>query len=118
MSSWRADTHTNGALQERVEIERLDGSTVEYRRYDGSLVIQEQRAATPDEIILVDDHLDQEDKETKASNVEQAVTSLRTWAEDARNTTVTTANHETVTQTVVDRLGVFFDRFADLIESR
>jgi hypothetical protein len=114
----RSDTYQAGALQERIEIERLGPSTVEYRRLDGALVIQEQRPATAEEEAIVDIHNAQEDKEEKATAVEQAVANLRTWAEDARNTTVTGANNDTVTQTVVDRLGTFFDRFADLIESR
>jgi hypothetical protein len=116
--TWRKETFAQSGLVERTEIERIDGSTVEYRRYDGSLVIQEQRPATPDEIETVDTHEAGVVLDQKRTNVEQAVTALRSWAEDAQNTTVTTGNHETVTQTVVDRLGVFFDRFADLIETR
>ena len=50
-------------------------------------------------------------------NVVQAVAVLRQWAADAAGTNVTNGNNTNVTQTVVDRLGVFFDRFADLIES-
>jgi hypothetical protein len=115
---YRHDSYDSGSLVERIEIERFDPSTVEYRRFDGALVIQEQRPATQPEIDLVDDHDAGEVLDQKRSNVEQAVASLRSWAEDARNTTVTGANNDTVTQTVVDRLGTFFDRFADLIESR
>ena len=118
MTTYRKDTYDSTSLQERIEIERLDPSTVEYRRYDGSLVVQEQRPATPDEIEQVDTHEAGVVLDQKRTNVEQAVSTLRSWAEDARNTTVTGANNDTVTQTVVDRLGTFFDRFADLIESR
>ncbi len=114
---YSSEIYDESGLTERIEIERLNG-TVEYRRYDGSLVIQEQRPATTDEIETVDNHdaglvLDQ-----KRSNVAQSVTTLRQWAIDAQGTTVTTGNAVATLQTVVDRLGVFFDRFADLIESQ
>ncbi len=113
----RRETFDQSGLVERVEIERLNG-TVEYRRFDGSLTIQEIRPATPDEIVTVDDYdaglvLDQ-----KATNVSQAVVTLRQWASDAESTTVTKANSVATLQTVINRLGIFFDRFADLIESR
>jgi hypothetical protein len=116
--TWRIDNTADGVLIDRVEIERFDPSTVEYRRYDGLLALQEQRAATNEETAIVDKKIARDARQAKVAAVDQAVTALRSWAEDARNTTVTTGNHETVTQTVVDRLGVFFDRFADLIETR
>ena len=115
---FRTETYAASQLVERIEIERFDPSTVEYRRFDGSLVIQEQRPATPDEIVTVDDYDDGVALNQKATNVSQAVTTLRQWAVDAAGTTVNNGNNRAVTQQVVDRLGVFFDRFADLIESR
>ena len=113
----RTETYDSSGLVERVEIERLNG-TVEYRRYDSTLTLVETRPATADEILLVDAQIDTDDREQKATNVSQAVTSLRQWATDAQNITVTTGNAVATLQTVVDRLGVFFDRFADLIESK
>ena len=113
----RTETYAAGQLVERVEIERLNGA-VEYRRYDSTLTLVEQRAATPDEILRVDEQIDDEDRDTKGNNVSQAVTTLRQWASDAAGTTVTTGNQVAVLQQVVDRLGTFFDRFADLIESK
>ncbi len=113
----RHETYDQGSLVERIEIERLNG-TVEYRRFDSTLTIVEQRAATPDEILRVDAQIDSDDREQKATNVSQSVTTLRQWATDAAGTTVTTGNQVTVLQQVVDRLGTFFDRFADLIESK
>ncbi len=113
----RSETFAQSNLVERVEIERLNG-TVEYRRFDSTLTLVETRPATTDEIELVDAQIDQEDREQKADNVSQAVTTLRQWASDAAGTTVTTGNQVTVLQQVVDRLGTFFDRFADLIESK
>ncbi len=116
--TYRHDRFANGTLIERVEIERVDEVTVVFRRYDGSLVEQENRPATADEIVRVDEHEAAEVQEVKRQNVKNAVATLRSWAEDARNTTVTGANNDAVTQQVVDRLGTFFDRFADLVETR
>ena len=113
----RHDIYDEDGLVERIEIERLNG-TVEYRRYDSTLTIVEQRAATPAEIIRVDEQVDSDDRQQKADNVSQAVTTLRQWASDAAGTTVTTGNQVAVLQQVVNRLGTFFDRFADLIESK
>lgn len=56
--------------------------------------------------------------QTREDNLAAAVATLRQWAQDAAGTTVTNGNNTAVTQTVVNRLGVFFDRFADLIENR
>ncbi len=114
----RHETYDQTGLLERIEIERLNSSTVEYRRYDSTLTIVETRPATPDEILLVDAQIDSEDREQKGTNVSQAVTALRQWALDAQSTTVTSPNAVVTLQIVVDRLGIFFDRFADLIESR
>ncbi len=113
----RTETYDQSGLVERIEIERSNG-TVEYRRYDSALTIFEARPATPDEIEAVDEQIDQEDREQKGTNVSQAVTTLRQWASDAAGTTVTNGNNKVVTQQMVNRLGIFFDRFADLIESK
>ena len=113
----RTETYDETGLVERIEIERSNG-TVEYRRYDSTLTIVEQRAATPTETLLADEQIDSDDREQKGTNVSQAVTTLRQWASDAAGTTVNNGNNTNVTQQVVDRLGVFFDRFADLIESK
>ena len=115
---YRSENYDETGLTERIEIERFDPSTVEYRRFDDSLVIQEQRPATPDEIEKVDSNDAGVVLNQKATNVSQAVTALRQWASDAAGTTVTTGNQVAVLQQVVNRLGTFFDRFADLIESK
>lgn len=114
----RTELYDQSGLVERIEIERSNPTTVEYRRYDSTLTLIKTRPATSDEIEAVDDQIDQEDREQKATNVSQAVVTLRQWAADAAGTTVTNGNNRAVTQQVVDRLGVFFDRFADLIESK
>ena len=48
----------------------------------------------------------------------QAIATLRQWADDAEATTATQGNAVQVLNVVVDRLGVFFDRFADLLEQQ
>ncbi len=114
----RTESYVDGQLQERIEIERVDQSTVEYRRYDSTLTIVETRPATPDEIEAVDDQIDEEDREQKGTNVSQAVATLRQWASDAAGTNVNNGNNRAVTQQLVDRVGIFFERFADLVESK
>jgi hypothetical protein len=47
-----------------------------------------------------------------------SIENLRQWADQAEATTVTSGNAVATLQTVVTRLGVFFDRFADLLEQR
>lgn len=47
-----------------------------------------------------------------------AIATLRQWSLDAQGTTVTQGNAVTVLQVVVNRLGVFFDDFADLLEDQ
>lgn len=54
----------------------------------------------------------------RAFVLEQAIPTLRQWADDAAATTATSTNAVNVLNVVVDRLGVFFDRFADLLENR
>jgi hypothetical protein len=44
----RADTYAESVLVAREELERV-AEVVEYRRYDGTLALLEQRPATPDE---------------------------------------------------------------------
>lgn len=46
----------------------------------------------------------------------QAVPTLRQWADQAESTTATSGNAVSVLNTTLDRLAVFFDRFADLLE--
>lgn len=74
-----------------------------------------KRAKTAEELAA---EADEADREAKRTEVGRAVATLRQWAQDARDTTVTATNIVAVTNVVVDRLGVFFDRFADLIEAQ
>ena len=61
-------------------------------------------------------YVDNQDRNAKRSAVGGSVATLRQWALDAQGTTVTSGNAVATLQQTVDRLGVFFDRFADLIE--
>lgn len=59
----------------------------------------------------------------KLGNVKTAVPTLRSWAIDAANASNSWSGWDqsqknTAMKTVITRLGVFFDRFADLIEGR
>lgn len=56
------------------------------------------------------------DRQTKATNLSASIATLRTWSTEAAGTTVTAGNVVAVTQTMVNRLGIFFSRFADLLE--
>lgn len=54
----------------------------------------------------------------KLENMRNSIDTLRQWAQDAQNVTVTPANHEQVTQVLANRIGVVFDRLADLVEGQ
>lgn len=57
-----------------------------------------------------------QDRTAKAINLSAAIATLRQWSDQAEATTVTSGNAVATLQTVVNRLGIFFDRFADLLE--
>lgn len=78
------------------------------RLYNKVAFTAEQLAAKADDV----------DRDLKKGNVANAVATLRDWATQSAGTTVTSGNAVTVLQTMVDRVGVFFDRFADLIEGQ
>lgn len=74
---------------------------------------------TPEEIAARDAAAaDAADRTTKRQNVGNAVATLRQWSDDAEATTVTSGNAVAVLQAMVNRLGIFFDRFADLVEAQ
>ena len=52
-------------------------------------------------------------EEQRRQRLAAAIATAEQWAEDARGTNVTAVNAVNVLQQVVDRLGVFFDYFAD-----
>lgn len=61
---------------------------------------------------------DRADREAKRTTVGGAVATLRQWSDDAEGVTVTSGNAVATLQVMVDRMGVFFDRFADLLEAQ
>lgn len=66
----------------------------------------------------IDRIIDDQDRNQKLTNVKNSIATMRSWATEAQNTTVTSGNAVSVLQTVTNRLGVFFDRFADLLEAQ
>lgn len=52
---------------------------------------------------------------SQETDLRNAISVLRQWADDAQSTTVISGNAVAVLTVVVGRLGVFFDRFADLL---
>jgi len=82
---------------------------------------QEQTATyTADVVALTQTELDaiadDAAREGKRTIIAQAIPTLRQWADDADAVTVTSGNAVSVLQTTVDRMAIFFDRFADLLE--
>jgi hypothetical protein len=78
-------------------------------------VVWVQRAWTADELAARTKAAAVAARNTALTN---AIDTLRQWASDARGTTVTSGNAVATLQVVVNRLGVFFDRFADDLENR
>lgn len=62
------------------------------------------------------DYADQQDSSTKRTNVANSIATLRAWATEASAATVTSGNAVATLQVIVNRLGTFFDRFADMVE--
>lgn len=54
----------------------------------------------------------------KKASLVSAIATLRSWATQASATTVTAGNAVATLQTVVTRLGVFFEHFAKLLETQ
>ena len=111
------------AVIHRNTIRHPDRVQVEEVHDDGRLVIDDggtvtETTADPDTLARL---IDQHQARQRRQRLDQAAATLRSWAEDARGVNVapmTVAQHKQVTQTMVDRLGVFFDRFADLLDER
>lgn len=51
------------------------------------------------------------------AGLKTAVATLRSWSTTAQGTTVTAGNVVAVTQVIVNNLGTFYSRFADLLQS-
>lgn len=106
---------------EVVEVERpADTPTATHDRsvalVNGTpTVVWTQRPKTAEELAA---EADQEARQGRETNLSGAISTLRTWSDQAASTNVTQGNAVATLQTVVTRLGVFFDRFADLLENR
>lgn len=78
-------------------------------------LVKSIRALTAEELAVI---ADDADRKAKMASIGGKVSVLRQWADDAESTTVTSGNAVATLQQVVNRLGKFFDNFADLIEGR
>lgn len=65
-----------------------------------------------------DSRIAEEARQVKATAVDNAVATLRQWADDAAGITVTAGNIINVVQTMADRQAIRDARLADLIESK
>jgi len=66
---------------------------------------------------LADQNVAAADCDVKRGNYQGAVTTLRTWSDQAETMTVTSGNAVATLQQMVDRSGLMWDRLADLIEA-
>ena len=109
-------------VEDPIPTPGVDYDTSIEKVVQGNLVVENGHHKTYTVVALtqaeLDANADNADRDTKRINVGNAVDTLRTWATQAGNTTVTQGNAVGTLQLVVDRLGVFFDRFADLIEGQ
>lgn len=116
MTVLRHINYANGVFNYREEVEPL-GGILTYRRWTGAPeVLAESRPANEVESASYYALEREEAALTKVQAARDAVATLRTWADQARATTVTSSNTTATLQTVVNRLATFFDRFADLVE--
>lgn len=103
-----------------------DGVLVYSRTYDttaGTVTVFKDGVSTaytadPEDLAAIAEAKAIQDRTDRLNN---AVTTLRLWASEAKTVDVapmTVTQHKAVTQTVVTRLGIFFDRFADLLDER
>jgi len=93
-------------VRERGTVELVDGTPT--RQYT-------VRAKTAAELAA---EADAADRAAKGINVANAVSTLRGWADQMEGVTVTQGNAVNVLQQFVERQAIFYDRFADLIESQ
>lgn len=116
---YRKEIYTNGQVVERIEVDDI-GNDVEYRRYDGSGRLLEQREATTDEAsVLV---ADQELATVDAANtrIVKAYEVLQQWAADqaAINNawpTLTNAQKDGANRQLQRRFGLVCENLADLL---
>lgn len=104
-----------GMLVSGWEVVRVNGAAT-YREYDAQRRTTVERPASPDEEAMLLRSEEEQRNLARADALRQAVATLRTWSSQASGTTVTSGNAVATLQTVVTRLGIFFDRFADLLD--
>ena len=109
----RTERYQDGVLVEITELFDQSGVVTFRHTVDGTVV--EERSATVEEQEAFADGEKQQRVDTIQNQFPGAVRTLRTWANQAQNTNVTNQNAVATLQIVVDRLGLFFDRFADLL---
>ena len=109
----RTERYTNGVLLEVEELVDVVG-TITYRRtVDGAVV--EERPADRTERESYAAEIKQQRVEAIDRQFAAGIKTLRLWSNQAQSTTVTQGNAVATLQVMVDRLGLFFDRFADLL---
>ncbi len=109
----RTERFVDGVLVEIVELIDVAG-TVTFRHTLNGVVVEE-RAATTIEQADYTATVKQQRIDTVNDQFAGGVKTLRLWATQAQGTTVTNTNAVATLQIVIDRLGLFFDRFADLL---
>lgn len=82
---------------------------------DVPTVVWTERAKTQAELDA--DERQEQDAVTRLV-LTQAIPTLRQWSDDAEATTATSGNAVNVLNVTLDRLAVFFDRFADLLQNQ
>jgi hypothetical protein len=98
-------TNTSHKLSDGIWVDNTNTQTATLTNQVVPLSVAESNA-----VLLANTRL------VQANNLSNAVATLRVWADQAETTTVTSGNAVATLQTVVSRLGVFFDNFADLLE--
>lgn len=116
----RHDVYTNSALVERVEIADVAG-VIEYRRFDGQLVLVEQRRATEDEAALLAATEQAKQSEQANARLRDANAALKGWSSDAAAVhsswpNLTNDQKDGFQRETMRRLGILFDNMADLLQ--
>jgi len=111
--SWRVENYRDGVLVDTEELIDIAGAITYRRTVLGSVV--EERPATTEERAVYTDEVRQQRIDILGTDFTNGIKTLRKWSTQAQATTVTKTNAIAILQVMVDRQGVFFDRFADLL---
>jgi hypothetical protein len=107
---WFVVTDTPPAYDPATEVLENGGVVVVAGRPVFDYTVRPKTAAE------VEAEADLADRRLKGAQIGREVVTLRQWADDAEAVTVTSGNAVATLNIIIDRLAVFFDRFADLIE--